>query len=295
MNQDSHGSLPRLSVVIPVRNGASTLPAQLAALARQRKPPSFEVIVSDNGSSDGLLHVLEEEMKKLPSLKLRSVDASARKGVSHARNVGTRAALAPCVAYCDSDDVVGPDWARAMADGLEVHSAVGGWLDEELLNDGRPVHRTMTTRGLLRGLDFLPYAVGANCGVRKEVWATLDGFDEAFLDGAEEVDFFWRLQLAGYSLGFIPTASVAYRHPSDLKALIRRAFRYGIGSCQLAAAHRDHLPRESYLRIARTCLELLVRLPLVAMPQRRANYLRRIAHYAGQIVGSHRYRVLHLA
>jgi GT2 family glycosyltransferase len=286
---------PKLSVVIPVRDGASTLLQQLSALANQRMAPSFEVIVSDNGSRDNLHDVLREALLKWPSLNLRSVDSSSRQGVSHARNVGTRAALSSLVAFCDSDDVVGSDWVRAMADGLDQYSGVGGALDEYSLNDGKPIQKTISADGLPRGLDFLPYPVGANCGVRRNAWEELNGFDETFLHGAEEVDFYWRLQLAGLSLGFVPNAVVSYRHPSSLRAVVRRAYRYGVGSCQLAATHRAHLPRESYLKIALTCLTLLVRLPLVAVPTRRLNYLRRLAHYAGQIVGSHRYRVLHLA
>jgi len=286
---------PDLAVVIPVRNGAATLPAQLRALAEQRDPPPFEVIVSDNGSEDDLAEVLRAAGETWPSLSLRCVDSGERAGVSHARNVGAREAVADAVAFCDSDDIVGPDWVRAMADGLKDYDSVGGPLDEQTLNDPAARSQAHVDGGLPVGLDFLPYPVGANCGVRRAVWAELEGFDEDFTSGAEEVDFFWRLQLAGHTLGFAPHAVVAYRHRADLRGTLRQAFKYGGASCQLVAAHRTVVPRESAFSIARAWLKLLVRVPLLAVPGRRPHFMRRVAHKAGQVRGSWRHRIVHLA
>jgi len=286
---------PVLAVVIPVRNGAATLPAQLRALAEQRTAPPFEVIVSDNGSEDDLPGVLLAATASWPALSLRCVDSGERAGVSHARNVGAAAARAESVAFCDSDDRVGPDWVRAMADGLAHYDSVGGPLDERSLNRPDARAQAHVATALPVGLDFLPYPVGANCGVRRSVWADLGGFDEEFTQGAEEVDFFWRLQLAGHTLGFAPDAIVAYRHRADLQGTVRQAFKYGAASCQLAAAHRSDVPHESVRAILSAWLTLLVRLPLLVMPDRRPHVLRRIAHKAGQVVGSWRFRVLHLA
>lgn len=286
---------PLLSVVIPVRNGAATLAQQLHALANQHTAPMFETIISDNGSEDDLDAVLRAAAEEWPWLQLRYVDSSAKRGVSHARNVGARAALAPNIAFCDSDDVVCADWVRAIAEGLQRSDGVGGALDESSLNGACARPPARADGSLPVGLSFLPYAIGANCGVRRCVWEYLNGFDEDFVHGAEEVDFYWRLQLAGYRLTFLPTAIVSYRHPDRLWSTARRAYRYGQGSCQLAAVYRDRLPNETRLEAARTWLTLLVRLPLIAAPAHRLNYVRRVAHSVGQVVGSRRYRVMHLA
>jgi GT2 family glycosyltransferase len=296
MSLDTSGSItPILSIVIPTRNGAATLRQQLQALASQHAAPTFEIIVSDNGSDDDLHAVLQEAAQTWPFLDLRYVDSSARRGVSHARNAGARVALSPLVAFCDSDDVVCCDWVHAMAEGLLQYDGIGGALDEFSLNPGCSQPQAIANSSLPIGLKFLPYPIGANCGVRRDVWAKLNGFDENFLDGAEEVDFFWRLQLAGHSLGFASAAVVAYRHPRGLRNTLRRAFRYGVGSCQLAANHRTNLPQETWPEITKAWLGLLVRLPLIAWPAKRPDYMRRLAHSLGLIVGSSRYRVLHLA
>src|SRR5215204_6439039 len=89
-----------IAVVIPSFNAAATLPAQLAALAGQRYEGELEVLVSDNGSTDGTLDVVRGWQDRLP---VRVVDASDRRGAGHARNVGAAAASMDLIAYCDAD------------------------------------------------------------------------------------------------------------------------------------------------------------------------------------------------
>jgi len=69
----------------------ATIGAQLEALANQSWPEAWEIIVSDNGSSDDSVPVVERFTARL--LHLRLVDSSDRPGASHARNVGARAAI----------------------------------------------------------------------------------------------------------------------------------------------------------------------------------------------------------
>jgi GT2 family glycosyltransferase len=288
-------NIPVLTVVIPVRNGAATLAAQLAALATQVGAPMFEVVISDNGSTDHLPSVLDQARRTWPGLDLRCIDSSARRGVSHARNAGAEAARADALVFCDSDDVVCADWVRRMAAELAQFDSVGGALDEVTLN-GETARPIALVQGYLPvGLGFLPYPVGANCGVRLAVWRDLGGFDETFDSGAEEVDFFWRLQLAGHTLRFVPDAIVAYRHRVDQRGLLRQAFKYGRASCQLLSVHREHVPRESVGQITATWTRLFMRLPFLVLPGQRAGYLRLLAHMAGQVAGSRRYGVIHLA
>src|SRR5204862_175427 len=81
---------PRLvSVLIPVRNAARLLPDQLNALAAQDYDGPWEVVVADNGSSDGSASVARRLAGRLPSLRV--VDASGRRGAGPARNAGAAA------------------------------------------------------------------------------------------------------------------------------------------------------------------------------------------------------------
>lgn len=285
---------PLVSVVIPVKNGAATIGAQLDALACQQGAPPFEIIVSDNGSTDGLQEFLAASSARWPQLDIRRVDSSAKSGVSHARNVGVKHARSDITLVCDSDDVVCPTWVRSMAEALETYDGVGGSLDEVTLNPPGSPMLAFAASSLPVCLGFLPYPVGANCGMRRKVWEALDGFDEAYLYGAEEVDFFWRLQLAGYKLGFVPQAVIAYRHRTSIRKCVRVSFRHGVSTCQLAGRFRSQIPSQSPLAVARLWAGLFLQFPLLLKSNQRLGYLHRVAFHTGQIVGSLRYGVVRL-
>ena len=86
-----------ISIVIPTLNRIGTLPRALDSVLNQTYQPS-EIIVVDNGSSDGTINLLEEHY---PSIKLLS---EKKLGVSAARNRGIRYSKFPWIALLDSDD-----------------------------------------------------------------------------------------------------------------------------------------------------------------------------------------------
>ena len=92
-----------LSIIIPCRNAARTIEETLQALADQKWPAAWEVIVADNGSTDNLARVVAKYTLRIPHLRL--VDASARRGASYARNIGVNAATGEYILFCDADDV----------------------------------------------------------------------------------------------------------------------------------------------------------------------------------------------
>ena len=61
---------PRVSVVVPAFNAATTLPAQLEALALQQTSVPFEVIVVDNASTDDTAAVAASYTGRLPGLRV---------------------------------------------------------------------------------------------------------------------------------------------------------------------------------------------------------------------------------
>lgn len=219
---------PDVTVVIPCRNVITTIEEQLAALARQDFIGTFDILLSDNGSQDGLAdHV--EAWRQTFGLALHRVDASGRPGVSHARNVGLRAARSEIVAVCDADDVVSPRWLAALVGQVRAGSAlVGGAIDVTALNDdvrqawrpGPPADRLPVKLG------FKPYAIGANLAVRREAALEIGGWDEDYVGGGDDVDFSWRLQLAGHRIGFAAGAVVHYRYRTDLRGTARQARAY---------------------------------------------------------------------
>lgn len=97
------------SVVVPTWNRVSTLPRALASILAQTAPP-LEVIVVDDGSSDGSAAMLA---KRFPSVRV--VGQSRNQGSAAARNIGIRAAKGTHVAWLDSDDAWLPDYLAEVA------------------------------------------------------------------------------------------------------------------------------------------------------------------------------------
>ena len=288
---------PGISVLVPVRNGMPHLTAQLEALSRQTYQGRWEIIVSDNGSTDDSVRAIRAARTRVP---LRIVDSREAAGRAGALAVAARAASGQLLLFCDADDIVADDWVERMKVALGHWPAVGGYLDEESLNPPAVLAwRPRATPGELPcPFGLLPAPIGANCGVWRDAYEAVGGFDFSFRGAAaEETDLFWRLQLAGYQLGYAPDAVVAYRHRPDLRSFLRQWRGYGRGRAHLLARYQalGLLPAESWQDVVRTSLWLAAHsVNCVRGPARRAAYLRILAHVAGQVEGSRESGVLHI-
>ena len=283
-----------VTVVIPVLNGAETLGMQLEALTAQTYRGAWEVVVVDNGSTDGSDEIALAWSNRLPDLRV--VYALDRKGCSHARNVGARAARGDFLAICDADDLVTPQWLEAMAEAGRTCDIVGGRLDQVSLNT--PLSRSwrplLPEDGLQVAFGFLPYAVGANCGVRVEVFRALGGWREDLAVCGDDVEFSWRAQLASYRLCYAPEAVVRYRFREDPRATARQFFNYGRVQPRLYRDYRDRgMPRSSLRWAFREWLRIVLRVgDLLGSSRRKGLWMRRAAYRWGRLRGSLRERVL---
>ncbi|MGF1446364.1 MAG: glycosyltransferase family 2 protein [Pikeienuella sp.] len=125
--------MPRLSVVIPVYNGAGTLPATLASLEGQARLDEIEVVAVDQASRDGSRAVLVSHAGRLP---LRIVDAPEGRNWMQTSNRGLREAKAPLVSFLHQDDVWRPGRATAMLDLAARHPDAALWLHSADFIDG---------------------------------------------------------------------------------------------------------------------------------------------------------------
>lgn len=239
---------------MPALNAAGTIGEQLAVLAAQETNLPWELVVVDNGSSDETIAIAESFRDRLPGLV---VATCGRPGANAARNLGARSGSGELLLYCDADDRVAPGWVDAMARALRQMDVVGGALDNEAFGTG---NMEPHPAGVPVTAGFLPRAITANLGVRRAAWSAVGGFAEDYEYGCTDTEFCWRLQLAGYRIGYAEQAVVAYRHRSSLRAAAVKAYRTGRSRgrlfrhsecARLASQRREHY---SWTRAAREVL-----------------------------------------
>jgi GT2 family glycosyltransferase len=219
-----------VSVVIPVRNGAVTIGAQLRALSQQDYTGPWEIVVGDNGSTDRTRDVVEAWRERLP--ELRVVDGPVQPGVNGARNAAARAARGGLLLFADADDEVDPGWVTAMVEILAETGLACGVV--EVVDESGRASGVLMADGPDVALGFLPFTIGASLGVRREVFDEVGGFDEDWpVLGSDDIDFCWRAQLAGAELGFSPKIRVRYRQSSRPRVVFAKQRGYGLGNVVL--------------------------------------------------------------
>ncbi len=281
-----------VSAVLACRNAEKYLARQLEALARQSCPARWELVISDNGSTDRTRLIAEEFRSRFPRMVV--IDSSAQIGPGAARNAGVRVAQGDRILFCDADDEVGAGWLAAMSEALDHHGLVAARLDHALLNEpwSRPARNPQP--GLLEtDPPFLPYTFGAALGVRRSVHDSIGGFDESFHEAGEDRDYCYRAQLAGTPLVLVPDAVVHYRHRQTALGMYRQARAYARSHVRLYRDYR-HLglgrppPARAVVSWALTPVKLLLAL---TARDRFASWMARLGWRVGRLEASIRYRV----
>ncbi len=288
----------KLSVIVPCFNAADTIPIQLEALTNQQWSEPWEVIVSDNGSTDDSVTIVEKYQEKLPNLRI--VDGSKKRGAAHARNVGVLAATSDVLAFCDADDEVAPGWVAAMGEALSKYDFVACRLEREKLNEPWTIkYRSgnAQSEGLIeyKYPPYLPHAAAAGLGVRRSVHEAIGGFDETMLL-LEDTDYCWRIQLAGTELHFVPEAVIHHRFRHTTGSLYRQARLWGNYNVLLYKKYRPlGMPKLSWQASLKSWLYLLLKhFPQDLSREELNKWLWQLGWRVGRLQGCIRYRVLAL-
>jgi glycosyltransferase involved in cell wall biosynthesis len=286
----------RLSVIVPCLNSADTIAIQLEALANQQWSQPWEIIVSENGSTDRTLSIVKQYMQKIPYLRM--VDASAQSGAAYARNEGARAAAGNLLAFCDADDEVAPGWVAAIGEALSRYDFVAGRLQAVKLNEtwAQSARRCPQQDSLQQYTypPFLPHAAGCNLGVKKSLHQAIGGFDES-MPKLHDTDYCWRIQLAGVKLHFIPEALVHYRYRNTLSGMYHQAFVWGEYNVVLYKKYRSQgMPKLSWKQGIRAWIRLFRNLSQLLGQDSRYKWLWEFAWRLGRVRGSLKQRTFAL-
>jgi len=247
-----------LAVIVPCYNVAATLAEQLDALVAETWTRTWGVVVVDNNSTDDTAAVAH----RYSSRGVRVVRAVDGQGVAYARNAGVRSVDARSVVICDGDDVIQPGWVAALGDALLTHEFVAGATDRTLINEpDLATSRPMSSRTGTRAYEGTPFAPGGNCGMRRELFDRLGGFDESF-QGLEDIEFSLRAHVLGVVPKSVPHAVLSYRMRTGARAIWRQGVFYGASQPLLIRRALElGLPAPSRWRGLKSWAWLVVHLP----------------------------------
>ncbi|MGC8741647.1 MAG: glycosyltransferase family 2 protein [Candidatus Sumerlaeaceae bacterium] len=242
--------LPRLSVVIVNRNTKDVLRVCLRSLHQPQPADDVEIIVVDNGSTDGSSEMVTSEFPRV-----RLIALPENRGFAVANNIGMRQARGRYFLVLNSDTEIIGDALQQISDFMDTHPDVGA-LGPKLLNpDGTlqyscrrfPSFRTalfhryslmtklfprnrfssqylMTDIGHDKTMD-VDWVSGAALVIRREVFESVGGFDEEFFMYAEDVDWCYRIKMAGWRVVYLPDARILH-HIGKSTRLVPYAMTY---------------------------------------------------------------------
>lgn len=184
---------PSISVVVPTLNEASSIEAMLQSLANQTYQ-NFEVIIVDDGSTDGTLEVVNDWKNDLPSLHV--IERSNETGIPSALNTGIEAARGEYVARHDADDFSDINRLQRQFDYLESYPEVAlvgtGAYHIEPDDSIRSRRRVRENPPKQLYHEKSPFIHGSIM-MRAEAFHSIGGYDES-LPASEDRDLWVRMQ-----------------------------------------------------------------------------------------------------
>ncbi len=228
---------PFFSVVILNWNGRDLLDECLSSL-RGQAFRDFEVIIVDNGSTDGSAEWLESQA----SDTVRAVVLATNRGYAEGNNVGIRQATGRWIVLLNNDTAADPGWLAEIAASIARHPDAGMFTPkilnyyrrDEIDNTGHIIYPD----GLARGHNRLEKDDGrfdveveaawpSGCaGVyKRELLDEVGLLDESFFAYAEDVDLGLRGRLAGWECWYVPAARVYHKYSATTGSFSpRKAF-----------------------------------------------------------------------
>lgn len=245
---------PMATVVVPVRNDAQGIARCLGGLSRQCV--HAEIVVVDDGSTDGTAEVARR-------LGARVLSSGGR-GAAAARNLGVQCARSEVVLFTDADCIPCPGWAKALLEPFgdpRVVASKGTYRSRQTGATARFVQVEYEERyaRMLRATD-VDFLDTYSLAVRRRDLVAVGGFDEAFRGASvEDQEMSFRLHARGRFV-FVPTAVVEHTHADSPRAYFRKKLRIGRGKATLLRRHRDRIKGDSH-----TPASLVVQVPLVLL------------------------------
>lgn len=215
-----------VSAVVCTYNGSELIEECIESLLSQSFDHSYEVVIVDDGSTDGTAELVQG----IDSARLRLIEHDRNRGLAAARNTGWQSTDGTIVAYIDDDAIAPQDWLQSLYEGYDEDiDGVGGYPAEygDSHIDRYEVTRTEVIYGK-EGED-VEGAGGMNMSFRRSVLSDIGGFDDQFTHIADDADLNRRLLDEGYTLRVDPSIRVYHMFPRGIVDFARKKFKRGLG------------------------------------------------------------------
>jgi len=265
---------PSLTIAIPTKDRPHYLLRCLESLKKtithsRSIPSSIEVLVVDNAPSDNRTREVVASFSEVRYL------CEPLPGTNFARNRALEEASGHLLVYIDDDVVVDRGWLsgllEAWSENPDAAAFTGLVLPYELVTEAQIMfeQRGGFRRGFnkycygntLPGHTLYPavpsiFGTGANMGFQRDILRKLGGFDRA-LDNSVypsqggDLDVFYRVIRAGYSLQYEPNYLVFHQHRRELQALRHQYWSWGLGLMEFVdkSYHTDPTYRSKLRRV----------------------------------------------
>ena len=261
---------PPASIIVPAYNEEVGIGRAVASLAASDYPADFEVVVVDDGSTDGSAAIVEQ----LGLERVRLV-RQANAGKAQALNRGIGAAAHDILVTVDADTVFEPDTLLRLVQGFRDESvgAVSGNTKvgnrRRLLGRWQHIEYVMgfnLDRRAYEVLNCMPTVPGAIGGFRRAALIDSGGVSSATL--AEDTDVTMAIGRHGWRVVYVDDARAWTEAPETLSQLWRQRYRWAYGTIQSVWKHRTALRGAEKGKIGRRALPYLfvfqIALPVLA-------------------------------
>jgi poly-beta-1,6-N-acetyl-D-glucosamine synthase len=247
VEQPADGEWPAVTVLIPAYNEEEVIATSVAAVLASDYPGELELLVLDDGSTDGTEDAALSAASGDP--RCRVLRDPVNRGKADRLNEGFAQASHELVVATDADTHVHPQairWLVARMLTSPMLAAVAG--APHVTNRGRmlpamQVLEAASIIGLIRRTQALTGRVGTVAGVlglfRRDRVLAVGGYDSRM--ATEDIDLTWRLLQAGWHTTYEPAALVGMQVPTTLGPLWAQRRRWARGQGEVLHAHLDEL------------------------------------------------------